>query len=250
MAIGLIWAGGLSKEEVIAKSAGLDILAHSTATTGRRRGERERQREREDWNGRRSRERKWKSSDVNLLRDPLSSCPSSNGDWCTHTYLRWPARTNISKCTEIPLPEFCFVSFPVNILQPSKLLSLQNVIYCPSSGYCLTADLEYISTHIWKKNFEALPKTFGRIIQRAINTIGIFGSLIWLIEGQWPNWRWMDRIPGRYQEGLHFSFTQTFAWDDNFLKSLKRHLFSALWRKEYVVSMESCGGVSELYYKL
>ena len=37
MAIGLISAGGLSKEEVIAKSAGLDILAHSLARTGRRR---------------------------------------------------------------------------------------------------------------------------------------------------------------------------------------------------------------------
>ena len=39
MAIGVISAGGLSKEEVIAKSAGLDILAHSLARTGR--GERE-----------------------------------------------------------------------------------------------------------------------------------------------------------------------------------------------------------------
>ena len=44
MAIGLISAGGLCKEEVIAKSAGLDILAHSLARTGR--GERERERER------------------------------------------------------------------------------------------------------------------------------------------------------------------------------------------------------------
>ena len=56
MAIGLISAGGLSKEEVIAKSAGLDILAHSLARTGRRR--RERGREREDmewkWDGKRS----------------------------------------------------------------------------------------------------------------------------------------------------------------------------------------------------
>lgn len=41
MAIGLISVGGLSKEEVIAKSAGLDILAHSLARTGRSGGERE-----------------------------------------------------------------------------------------------------------------------------------------------------------------------------------------------------------------
>ena len=55
MAIGLISVGGLSKEEVIAKSAGLDILAHSLARTGRRRGERERE---WIWNGKRS--KRWK----------------------------------------------------------------------------------------------------------------------------------------------------------------------------------------------
>ena len=51
MAIGLISAGGLSKEEVIAKSAGLDILAHSLARTGRRRREREREDMEWKWNG-------------------------------------------------------------------------------------------------------------------------------------------------------------------------------------------------------
>ena len=54
MAIGLISAGGLSKEEVIAKSAGLDILAHSSARTGRRRREREREDMGWKWNGKRS----------------------------------------------------------------------------------------------------------------------------------------------------------------------------------------------------
>ena len=49
MAIGLISACGLRKEEVIAKSAGLDILAHSSARTGR--GEREREREALEWKG-------------------------------------------------------------------------------------------------------------------------------------------------------------------------------------------------------
>ena len=49
MAIGLISVGGLSKEEVIAKSAGLDILAHSLARTGRRRGERKRKGMEMEW---------------------------------------------------------------------------------------------------------------------------------------------------------------------------------------------------------
>ena len=36
MSIGLILAGGLGKEEVIAKSVGLDISAHSSTRTGGR----------------------------------------------------------------------------------------------------------------------------------------------------------------------------------------------------------------------
>ena len=51
MAIGLISVGGLCKEEVIAKSAGLDILAHSTVRSGRRRSEREKGK---IWNEKRS----------------------------------------------------------------------------------------------------------------------------------------------------------------------------------------------------
>ena len=47
MAIGLISACGLCKEEVIAKSAGLDILAHSSARTGRG----ERREKGKLWNG-------------------------------------------------------------------------------------------------------------------------------------------------------------------------------------------------------
>ena len=174
----------------------------------------------------------------------------------THTYLRWPAwpaRRNISKCRDVPLPEFCFVSFPVNIrfsnpptLQASftaKCHLLPVIKLLLDSWFGI-----YQYTHL-KKNFEALPKTYCRIIQRAINTIDIFGSLIWLIEGQWPNWRWMDRIPGRYQEGLHFSFTQTFAWDDNFLKSLKKCIFVVHFEVKSSVK-GNCGGVSEVYYKL
>ena len=80
MAIGLISACGLCKEEVIAKSAGLDILAHSLARTGRG----ERREKGKLWNGKGS--KGWKSSDVNLLRDWLLSWPSSNGDGCTHIY--------------------------------------------------------------------------------------------------------------------------------------------------------------------
>ena len=36
MSIGLILSGGLGKEEVIAKSVGLDISAHSSTRTGER----------------------------------------------------------------------------------------------------------------------------------------------------------------------------------------------------------------------
>ena len=140
---------------------------------------------------------KWRLMHTHI--SPLASLAS--------LYIHKQVQIHPVRCPSSASCHFLSTFASATLLQPSNLLSLQNVIYCPSSGYCLTADLEYISTHIWKKNFEALPKTFCRIIQRAINTIDIFGSLIWLIEGQWPNWRWMDRIPGRYQEGLHFSFT-------------------------------------------
>ena len=67
MSIGLILAGGLGKEEVIAKSVGLDISAHSSTRTGGRSCREDRWSQYESRRNRIGRQRK--SADLNLRRD-------------------------------------------------------------------------------------------------------------------------------------------------------------------------------------
>ena len=147
MAIGLISACGLCKEEVIAKSAGLDILAHSSARTGR--GEREKGKM---WMWKRSKGK------MKKFRCEFTSWPALKP-----TLIKWRRmhthisagqlarpRTNISKSADTSRSSSASCQILSTFASP-RLLSLQNVTYCSSSSYCLTVDLKYI-----EKDFPSL----------------------------------------------------------------------------------------------
>ena len=65
-----------------------------------------------------------------------------------------PRRTHISKSAETSRSSSAscqILSTFASLPSKSLLLSLQNIIYCPSSSPCLTADFKYISACAWKR---------------------------------------------------------------------------------------------------
>ena len=133
----------------------------------------------------------------------LSSWPSSNGDWCSHISVgqNLPARTNISKCRDVLLLEFCFVSFPVNIrFCPPLLSSASFTAKChrlPIIKFLLTVDLEYISTCTYflsnSNTLLQIPTLCCKCIVKYLNTskeshlwLNIFGLWYDGGSGHWP----------------------------------------------------------------
>ena len=91
---------------------------------------------------------------MNLLRDPLSQAGPHQMETDAATYPLAKTRQsrtykllqvwNTSRCSSSASCHFPS-TFASALLSSPRLLSMQNVIVCPSSSSSLTADLEYIS---------------------------------------------------------------------------------------------------------